>query len=77
MVLLAKGAQVEAWFGLFGGRAILDPILDAQFAWNIPYTKKSIWTHPIELLDDVCHKKTSLGLFRDSVCFDARYVHGV
>ena len=26
MVLLGKGAQVEAWFGLFGDRAILDPI---------------------------------------------------
>jgi len=38
MVLLVKGAQVEAWFGLFGGRAILDPIKDARFAWNIPYT---------------------------------------
>ena len=24
---------------------------------DVPYARKSIWTHPIELLDDVCHMK--------------------
>jgi hypothetical protein len=32
---------------------------------------------PIELLDDVCHMESRFGLFRDSVSFDARYVHGL
>jgi len=37
MVLLGKGAQVKAWFVLFGDRAILDRRYYARFAWNIPY----------------------------------------
>ena len=56
MVFLREGAQVEAWFGLFGDNANLKEILRSLFgdlAWNIPYAQKSIWTHLIELLDDV------------------------
>jgi hypothetical protein len=37
--------------------------------------EKSIWTHPIELLDDVCHIISRFGLFGDSVSFGARYLH--
>ena len=33
--------------------------------------------HPMELLDDVCHMESWFGLFRNSVCFGARYVHGL
>ena len=33
--------------------------------------------HPIELLDDVCHMESDFGLFRNSVSFGARYVHGL
>ena len=33
--------------------------------------------HPIELLDDVCHMESHFGLFRNSVSFGARYVHGL
>jgi len=33
--------------------------------------------HPMELLDDVCHIESRFGLFRNSVSFGARYVHGL
>ena len=33
--------------------------------------------HPMELLDDVCHMESLFGLFRNSVSFGARYVHGL
>ena len=33
--------------------------------------------HPMELLDDVCHMESHFGLFRNSVSFGARYVHGL
>jgi hypothetical protein len=39
---------------------------------DIPYARKSIWTHPIELLDDVCHMKSHFGPFGDSVSFGVR-----
>jgi len=31
----------------------------------------------MELLDDVCHMESRLGLFRNGVSFGARYVHGL
>ena len=31
----------------------------------------------MELLDDVCHKESRFGLFRNNVSFSARYVHGL
>ena len=42
---------------------------------NIPYSHKSIWTHPIELLDHVCHMESRFNLFGDSVSLGARLVH--
>ena len=36
-----------------------------------------MWMHPMELLDDVCHMESCSGLFRNSVSFGARYVHGL
>jgi hypothetical protein len=39
---------------------------------DVPYARKSIWTHPIELLDDVCHMKSHFGPFGDSVSFGVR-----
>ena len=42
---------------------------------DVPYARKLIWTHPIELLDDVCHIESHFGLFVDSVSFGARKVH--
>ena len=33
--------------------------------------------HPIEFLDDMCHMQSRFGLFRNSVSFGARYVHGL
>ena len=36
-----------------------------------------MWMHPMELLDDVCHMESCFGLFRNSVSFGARYVHGL
>jgi len=31
----------------------------------------------MEILDDVCHMESHFGLFRNSVSFGARYVHGL
>ena len=36
-----------------------------------------MWMHPMELLDDVCHMESRFGLFRNSVSFGERYVHGL
>ena len=33
--------------------------------------------HPMELLDDVCHMESRFSLFRNSVSFSARYMHGL
>jgi len=33
--------------------------------------------HSMELLDDVCQMESRYGLFRNSVSFGARYVHGM
>ena len=43
-----------------------------RFAWNIPYAKKSIWMHPIELLDDMYHIESRLALFGYRGSFGAR-----
>ena len=44
---------------------------------NVPYSQKSIWTHPIELLDHVCHMESRVNLFGDSVSLGARLVSNV
>ena len=33
--------------------------------------------HPMELLDDLCDMESRFGLFRNSVSFGVRYVHGL
>ena len=38
----------------------------------IEYFWKSIWTHPMELVDDVCHMESHFGLFGYRVSFGAR-----
>ena len=62
MVLIGEEAQVEAPFGLFGDSANLCKI-GAWFAWSVPHPRKSTWTHPMELFDDVCHMESCFGLF--------------
>ena len=37
-----------------------------------PYVKKLIWTHRMELLDDVCHMESRFDLFGTNVSFGAR-----
>ena len=39
--------------------------------------QKLIWTHQMELLDDMCHMESHFGPFRDSVSFGATLVHGL
>jgi len=53
MVLLFEGAQVGAWFGLFGDSANLKEREVHGLHGTYHMLKKSIWTHLIELLDDV------------------------
>ena len=55
LVLQGEEAQVEAWFGLFRDSAKLDARQDARFACNVSYDQKSIQTHLMELIDDICH----------------------
>ena len=38
---------------------------------------ENIFTHPMELLDDMGHVESSFGLFGDSVSVGARKVHGL
>ena len=75
-VLLSEEAQVEAWFGLFGDTANLCKI-GVWFAWNIPYAQKSIWRHPMELLDDVCDMESRFDPFGHSVSSAGRQVHSL
>ena len=51
--------------------------IDARSAWNVPYAQKLIFTHPIELLDDVCHMESRFSVLRHNISFGARYVHGL
>jgi len=39
--------------------------------------RKQFWVHSMELLYDVCHMESRFGLIRNSVSFDARYVHSL
>jgi hypothetical protein len=71
MVLLCYEAQVEARFFPFRDSANLD-VRGARFAPNVPYTRKSFWMHPMELLGDVGHDESCFGPFGDSVNLDAR-----
>ena len=38
---------------------------------------KTIWMHPMELLDDVCHMKSRFGPLGDIVSFGVRLVHSL
>jgi len=69
---LDEEAQVEAWFGQFGDSAKSLCKVGAWLAWNIPYAWKSIWMHPMELLDDMCHMESCFGPFGEIVSFGAR-----
>ena len=72
MILLGKGAQVEAQFA-FIWRSVLILMQDTCMnCMERTICFKYIWTHPIELLDDVCHIESQFDLFGDSVCFGAR-----
>jgi hypothetical protein len=39
---------------------------------NVPWTQKSFWTHPMELLGDVGHGELYFGQFGDGVIVSAR-----
>jgi hypothetical protein len=43
-----------------------------QFAPNMPYAKKSLWTHPMKLLGDVGHVEPRFGPFGHNVSVSAR-----
>ena len=51
--------------------------LGARLVSNVPYAQKSIWMHPIELLDHVCHMESRSNLFGDSVSLGATLVYGL
>ena len=62
--------QVEARFDLLGDSANLDARLVHDLQGT--YASKSIWMHPMDLLDDVCQMESCFGLFVDIVSFSAR-----
>ena len=68
MVLLGDEAQVKARFSPFGDGANLDARYVHGFVSNGP----SFWTHPMELVGDVCHVESHFFLFGDSVSVGAR-----
>ena len=43
-----------------------------KFAPNVHWSRKSFWTHPMELLGDVVHVESHFVLFGDSVSVGAR-----
>jgi hypothetical protein len=63
---------METRFDLFGDSANLDAryVHDLQGTYHM--LRKSIYMHPMELLDDVCHMESCFGPFVDIVCFSAR-----
>jgi hypothetical protein len=44
---------------------------------NVPLAQKSFWTHLMELLGDVGHVESHLGLFGDIFSVGSRKVHGL
>jgi hypothetical protein len=44
---------------------------------NIPYTHKSIWTHPMVVLGDEAQVEARFVLFGDGANLAARHVHGL
>jgi hypothetical protein len=72
MVLLFNEAQVEARFGPFGDSANLEARLVHGLRQTFHRLGKHFWTHPMELLGDVCHVKPRFSLFGDSVSVSAR-----
>ena len=53
--------------------AVLVSVQDsAWFVPNVPQAWKSFWMHTMELLGDVGHVESCVGLFRDSDNLDAR-----
>jgi hypothetical protein len=64
MVPLGDEAQVEPHFSPFRD--------SARFASNVPYTRTSFWTHPMEFLGDVGHVESHFFLFGDNVTVGAR-----
>jgi hypothetical protein len=69
MELLGDKAQVETHFVLFGVVLVLTR---SRVAPNLPYARKSVSTHPMELLGGVSHVKSCFSLFGDSVSVGAR-----
>jgi hypothetical protein len=51
--------------------------IDARFAPNVAWARKSFWAHPMVLLGDVGQEEAPFSLFGDSVNINAREVHGL
>ena len=72
MILLGKGAQVEAQFALFGDSANLDARLLHGFHGTYHMLINLFECIAIELLDNMCHMESRFGAFGDRVSFGAR-----
>jgi hypothetical protein len=72
MALLGYEAQVEAHFSLFGDSANLDARWVHGLVQMYHRLRKSFWTHPMELLDDVDRVESCFAPFGDSVSVGAR-----
>jgi hypothetical protein len=46
--------------------------MGARFKPNVPQAWKSFWTHMMEVLGDVGHVESRIGLFGDGVSVGAR-----
>ena len=55
--------HVESRFGLFGDIVSVGAKIGALFAPNVPYAKKSFWTHPMVLLGDDALDEAHFGSF--------------
>jgi hypothetical protein len=66
--LLGDVGHVKSRFGPFGDSVQIG----AQFARNVPLAQKSLWTHPMVLLDNEARVEARFGPFGYSVNLDAR-----
>ena len=67
MELLGDVGHVESHFGPFGDIVSVDAKIGALFEPNVPYAKKSFWTHPMVLLGDKAQVVARFVPFGDSV----------
>jgi len=72
MIILGEEARVEARFDLLRDSANLDARYVHSLQGTYHMLRNPFGRTPKELLDDMCHMESRIGLFGDRVSFGAR-----